>query len=107
MNSTEKNTKNTIIDINDLFKKIAFHWPLYLVAIAIAVAGAFSYLKYAKPRYLSSAKLYLKDEKKGGEEMDMLKSLSLFNNGKNIENEMEVLKSPILLSKVIQDNNFN
>ncbi|SEV92740.1 capsular exopolysaccharide family [Chitinophaga sp. YR573] len=106
--NTERNTKSTIIDINDLFKKIAFHWPLYLIVIAIAVTGAFSYLRYAKPRYLSSAKLYLKDdEKKGGEEMDMLKSLSLFNNGKNIENEMEVLKSPILVGKVIQDNNFN
>jgi capsular exopolysaccharide synthesis family protein len=102
-----KTNKNTIIDINDLFKKIAFHWPLYLIVIAIAVAGSFTYLRYAKPRYLSSAKLYLKDEKKGGEEMDMLKSLSLFNNGKNIENEMEVLKSPILLEKVILDNNFN
>lgn len=104
---TERNTKNAIIDINDLFKKIAFHWPLYLIVIAIAVTGALSYLRYAKPRYLSSAKLYLKDEKKGGEEMDMLKSLSLFNSGKNIENEMEVLKSPILVGKVIQDNNFN
>jgi capsular exopolysaccharide synthesis family protein len=107
--NTERNTKSTIIDINDLFKKIAFHWPLYLIVVAIAVTGAFSYLRYAKPRYLSSAKLYLKDDDKkgGGEEMDMLKSLSLFNNGKNIENEMEVLKSPILVGKVIQDNNFN
>ncbi|GAA3925749.1 hypothetical protein GO495_04215 [Chitinophaga oryziterrae] len=103
------NKNNTIIDMNDLFKKIAFHWPLYLIVVAVAVTGALSYLRYAKPRYLSSAKLYLKDDDKkgGGEEMDMLKSLSLFNNGKNIENEMEVLKSPILVGKVIQDNNFN
>jgi capsular exopolysaccharide synthesis family protein len=105
--NTEKNNKNVVVDISDLFRKIAFHWPLYLIVVAIAVTAASFYLKYAKPRYLSSAKLYLKDEKKGGEEMDMLKSLSLFNSGKNIENEMELLKSPILVGKVIEDNRFN
>lgn len=105
---SETTNKSAVIDLNDLLKKLAFHWPLYLILILLSVLGAFIYLKYAKPRYMSSAKLYLKDEKKGGgEEMDMLKSLSLFNSGKNIENEMEVIKSPILIAKVIRDNHFN
>lgn len=103
----EKN-KNAIIDLNDLFKKLLFHWPLYLIVLLLAVGAALTYLKYAKPKYISMAKLYLKDEKKGGgEEMDVLKSLSFFNGGKNIENEMEVLKSPLLIEKVIRDNHFN
>ncbi|WP_293303676.1 GumC family protein [Pedobacter sp. UBA5917] len=102
------NDKNPIIDLNDLFQKMLFHWPLYLLVLLAMVAGGFLYMKYKKPMYMSSAKLYLKDEKKGGgEEMDALKSLSLFNNGKNIENEMEVLKSPILVEKVIAANGFN
>ncbi|WP_442588897.1 GumC family protein [Pedobacter sp. AW31-3R] len=101
------NHKNTAIDLNDLFQKIIFHWPLYLLVLLVTVAGAFLYLKYTTPMYMSSAKLYLKDEKKGGEEMDALKSLSLFNSNKNIENEMEVLKSPVLVEKVIAANGFN
>ena len=106
----EKNTHNkpAVIDLNDLFRKIVFHWPLYLMVLLMAVGGAFIYLKYKKPVYMSAAKLYLKDEKKtGGEEADILKSLSLFNSGKNIENEMEVLKSPILLETTISKNHFN
>jgi uncharacterized protein involved in exopolysaccharide biosynthesis len=100
--------KNPVIDLNDLFQKIIFHWPLYLLVLMVMVGGAFLYLKYKKPMYMSSAKLYLKDDKKGGgEEMDAIKSLSLFNNGKNIENEIEVLKSPILVEKVIAANGFN
>jgi capsular exopolysaccharide synthesis family protein len=108
MNNQEKN-KSAIIDLNDLFRKLLFHWPLYFIILMLAVGGALTYLKYAQPRYLSSAKLYLKDEKKGagGEEMDALKSLNLFNSSKNIENEMELLKSPMLVEKVIRDNNFN
>jgi capsular exopolysaccharide synthesis family protein len=102
------NNKNSVIDLNDLFQKMLFHWPLYLLVLLAMVAGGMLYMKYKKPIYMSTAKLYLKDEKKGGgEEMDALKSLSLFNSGKNIENEMEVLKSPILVEKVIAANGFN
>ncbi|HEY8959764.1 GumC family protein [Chitinophaga sp.] len=102
------NNKNSVIDLNDLFQKVVFHWPLYLLVLMAMVTGAMLYLKYKKPIYMSTAKLYLKDEKKGGgEEMDALKSLALFNNGKNIENEMEVLKAPILVEKVIAANSFN
>lgn len=102
------NNRSNIIDLNDLFRKIIFHWPLYLIVIALAVAGGLLYLKYKQPMYMSSARLYLKDEKKGGsDEMDALKSLSLFNSGKNMENEMEVLQSPILLEKVINSGQFN
>ncbi|MBW8683723.1 GumC family protein [Chitinophaga rhizophila] len=103
----ELNNKSALIDLGDLFRKLLFHWPLYLIVLLVATAGALIYLKYARPRYMSTAKLYLKDEKKNGEETDLLKSLSLFNSGKNIENEMEVLKSPILIEKVIRDNRFN
>lgn len=96
------------IDIGDLFRKMLFHWPLYLLAILLAAGAGWAYLRYTPPSYMSSARLYLKDEKKGGgEEADMLKSLSLFNNGKNMENEMEVLHSPILLQRVISSNHFN
>ncbi|MCW3467870.1 GumC family protein [Chitinophaga nivalis] len=102
------NNKSSVLDVNDLFQKVVFHWPLYIIIIAAAIGGAFIYLKYKKPLYMSSAKLYLKDEKKmGGEEADVLKSLSIFKEGKNIENEMEVLKSPILLEQTISKNGFN
>jgi len=100
--------KNSVIDLNDLFQKMLFHWPLFILVLLVTTTGALLYMKYKKPMYMSSAKLYLKDEKKGGgEEADALKSLSLFNSGKNIENEMEVLKSPILVEKVIAANGFN
>lgn len=103
------NSKNAIIDLDDLFRKLVFHWPLYLIVLSLAAAAAFLYLKYKQPVYMSSARLYLKDEKKNGgsDEMDALKSLSLFSNNKNMENEMEVLQSPILLERVISMNQFN
>lgn len=108
--SQQKTTdnKSAAIDLNALFGKLAFHWPLYLLVILVMVGGAFVYLKYKKPVYMASAKLYLKDDKKeGGEQVEALKSISLFNSSKNIENEMEVLKSPVLVEQVIAANAFN
>jgi capsular exopolysaccharide synthesis family protein len=100
--------KNTAIDLNALFHKMIFHWPLYLLVLLVMVTGALFYLKYKTPVYMSSAKLYLKDDQKeGGGQVEALKSLSLFNSGKNIENEVEVLQSPILVEKVIAANGFN
>ncbi|HVI44792.1 MAG TPA: polysaccharide biosynthesis tyrosine autokinase [Chitinophaga sp.] len=99
--------KHTSIDLKDLLRKIVFHWPLLLVVILLSTAAAFLYLRYTTPRYLASARLYLKDEKKGGEEMDALRSLSILSDNKNIENEMEVLRSPLLLQKVLTDSRFN
>ncbi|NML38531.1 polysaccharide biosynthesis tyrosine autokinase [Chitinophaga sp. G-6-1-13] len=100
--------RQTAIDIGDLFRKMLFHWPLYLIAILLAGAAGWAYLRYTPPSYMSSARLYLKDEKKSnGEEADVLKSLSLLGSGKNMENEMELLHSPILLQRVISSNHFN
>ncbi len=105
--SVNRNNNNNGIDLNDLFRKMIFHWPLYLIILLLGMVGAMLYLKYKQPVYMSVARLYLKDEKKSGEEMDILKSLSLFGNGKNMENEMEVLQSPVLLQRVISDGHFN
>ncbi|WP_167017868.1 polysaccharide biosynthesis tyrosine autokinase [Chitinophaga sp. Cy-1792] len=97
------------LDLSDLLRKMLFHWPLYLVAILLATGAGYMYLKYAKPDYMATARLYIRDDKKTGnsEEADALKSLSLFKDGKNMENEMEVLQSPVLLQRVISAGAFN
>ncbi|MFB6457181.1 GumC family protein [Chitinophaga sp. Hz27] len=96
------------LDLSDLLRKMLFHWPLYLIAILLATTAGYTYLKYARPDYMSSARLYIRDDKKtSGDEADALKSLSLFKDGKNMENEMELLQSPVLLQRVISANDFN
>ncbi|WP_212003653.1 polysaccharide biosynthesis tyrosine autokinase [Chitinophaga sp. HK235] len=100
--------KPAALDISDLLRKMLFHWPLYLLAILLALGAGSAFIRYIPASYMSSARLYLKDEKKnGGEETDILKSLSLLGSGKNMENEMELLHSPILLQRVISSNHFN
>lgn len=93
-------------NLGGLIKKILYHWPLYLIMIILSVVFSVVYLKYKKPIYASTAKIYIKDDKSGTDPQSM-QNFSLFTGTKVVDNEMEVIKSPIILEEVIKNNNFN
>lgn len=76
------------------------YWPLFLVLIGVFGAMAYGYLKYATPVYEVTAKILIKDEKKGVEEAKTVESLDGFSGKSIIENEIEVIKSPTLIDGV-------
>lgn len=82
------------------------YWPLFLLAIVLAVTAGFVYLRYATPVYWVSATLLVKDEKTGMDEGDLLSSLDLSGSKKVIENEIEILKSRTLAKEVIRNLNL-
>jgi len=82
------------------------YWPLFLLAIVLAVTAGFVYLRYATPVYWVSATLLVKDEKTGMDEADILSSLDLSGSKKVIENEIEILKSRTLAKEVIRNLNL-
>jgi capsular exopolysaccharide synthesis family protein len=94
-------------ELSIFIKKAFFHWPLYIIVAILSILGGYLYLRYTKPVYLSSGKIYIKDEKKGSRDLDALKELSLFSSSKVVENEMEIIRSPLLLQDVIKNNGFN
>lgn len=81
------------------------HWPWFFLALALALGGAWLYLKRATPMYQVSASILIKDEKKGASN-DMLKELDLFAGSKLVDNEVEVLKSRTLIEKVVDELNL-
>lgn len=83
------------------------YWYWFVLALLVALGGAFFYLQFTVPIYKVSATILIKDEKKGmGGGNEMLKELDLFNGNKIVENEMEVLKSRTLMEKVIDGLNL-
>ncbi|MGX5818967.1 GumC family protein [Chitinophaga lutea] len=79
------------------------HWPLFLLATVLAIAGAFAYLRYATPTYRVSSTLLVKEESKKIGESDLLSQLDLFGSDKNIENEMQILSSRTLANEVTRN----
>lgn len=78
------------------------YWPLFLIFFIISGGGALLYLRYTVPQYEASAKIIIKDEKKGYDDSKLMESLDLINTKKIIENEVEVLQSRTLIMTVVK-----
>jgi tyrosine-protein kinase Etk/Wzc len=89
--------------INQLWNRYASYWPWFVFLLLLAIGGAFMYLRYTIPQYESTARLLIKDEKKGSEDSKGLESLNLISTKKILENEMEVLQSRSLVKEVVNN----
>jgi len=92
---------------NNYLAKIVFrylpYWPLFLLLMVLAGGGAWLYLRFQTPLYQSTARLMIKDEKKGTENTKALEDLNIISTKKIIENEVEVIQSRTLLNNVVSN----
>ncbi|HTA61656.1 MAG TPA: hypothetical protein VK835_04345, partial [Bacteroidia bacterium] len=82
-----------------LFGYIKF-WYLFLISLIATLLIARYYNWYATPIYRSSCRIILEDQNAGGE--DILKELNNYKRNRNIENEMQILRSVSLISKAVK-----
>ena len=95
--------KKKSLNIKGVIAKYLYHWPLFVLGLSLALSAAVAYLHFAKPTYPITATLIIKDDKKAPDQQSALSEIDLVNSSKLIENEMEVLKSNRLISKVIKE----
>lgn len=110
INNTESNpnlNKSELwsLSLRDLFYKYVRFLPWFVLSVAIALFGAYAYLRYATPIYSTSATLVIKTEQPGGKND---KIDDIFGGGKtqNIQSEIEVLKSKGLMARVVKKKNL-
>ena len=92
-----KNNESSIVETLSTYLP---YWPLFIICFLLSVGAAFLYLRYTIPQYEASAKIIIKDERKGYDDSKMMESLDLINTKKIIENEVEVLQSRTLMTTV-------
>jgi tyrosine-protein kinase Etk/Wzc len=100
-NGLEMESRET--SFNQLWNRYASYWPWFVFLLLLAVGTACLYMKYAIPHYESTARLLIKDEKKGVEDSKGLESINLISTKKILENEMEVLRSRSLVKEVVNN----
>jgi len=88
--------------VKQLWFKYSPYWPLFLLFMFLAGAGAWLYLRYQNPVYETSATILIKDEKKGEDDSRIIEQLNLLSTKKIIENEIEVLHSKGLMLQVVK-----
>jgi len=100
-NGLEMESKET--SAAQLWNRYVSYWPWFVFLLLLAVGGACLYMRFAIPKYESTARLLIKDEKKGVEDSKGLESLNLISTKKILENEIEVLSSRTLVKEVVND----
>ena len=89
----------------ELFKYL-FFWRWFVFSIILCLIISFFYLRYSHTIYNTAAKIKVLDKKEAS--LELPSASDLFSNNKiNLENEIELLSSYTILSKVVEKENLN
>ncbi|HLO69949.1 MAG TPA: polysaccharide biosynthesis tyrosine autokinase [Flavipsychrobacter sp.] len=95
------------INVERLLSRLVDYWPSIAISVAVALIFAFGYLRYATPQYLIKAKVLIKSEQGQGVNGALLEELGMGNSVSNIENEVEIFKSRLLMQRVVAQMDLN
>ena len=94
----------TFHDIIDIFKT-NLRW--FVVSVLLCVGVAYLYLASTPYIYKREAMLLIKDSRKGGDlEMAAFSDLVGFQNRRNVDNELYILRSRRLMAEVVKQLNL-
>jgi hypothetical protein len=114
MNNDQLNYNNTAEEaregsIKDTMVRYLFHWKWFVLSLVVSLTIGFVYLRYQTPLYEVSARILIKDDKNGGvlSETSAFEDLGILKTNKNLENEIEILRSRALMTLVAKELNLN
>ncbi len=82
------------LDLNEIINGYLKHWKWFLLSVIIAIALAFTYLRYTVPEYSATAKIQILEDKNSTSELSVLQDLDILSGGKTqIKDEIEILNA--------------
>ena len=104
----EKETQSSKFSISNFISIFVLNWQYFLISIIIFLSGAFLYLRYTEPTFSISARLLIKDEdsrksRNASQMITNMMDLGFMSKSVGLENEIEIIKSRVLLRDVIRD----
>ena len=104
-NTSLSNQQNNINLKEEVFKYLS-QWKWFVVGVIFMISCAYLYLRYSIPQYKTTAKILVKDDRKGGiaSELAAFSDLGLLSNVKsNVDNEIEVIKSRGIIEETVNE----
>lgn len=97
------------LNIKEIFFKYIRFLPLYIICVALALLGAYVYLRYSTEFYRSTGQMLIRDEKSGPNVSDRFEEAINASSRKNIQTEIEILQSRPLMERAVErlQLNFN
>ena len=97
------------IDIKTVLSVFVLYWPYFLLSFFIFMSGAGLYLRYTDPTFKVSARILIKDDESNGrarnasQMLTNMMDMGVMSKSAGIENEIEVIKSRLLIRDVVRD----
>ncbi|MDY8136883.1 GumC family protein [Aquimarina sp. 2201CG5-10] len=95
--------------VKELLERYISNWKLFVIAFAISFVVGFFYLRYTPKLYRVTSTILIRSEKNGiKSELAAFEDLTIFKNEtKEVENEIEIIKSRPLLENVVKNLELN
>jgi tyrosine-protein kinase Etk/Wzc len=99
---------NREIDAEKIFYIIINKWPIIILCTLLGYFASNLYLRYATPRYSANTKLLIKDTRYSGgmSEAVVFEDLGILNSGRNLDNEIQILRTSYLMEEVVKRLNL-
>ena len=105
MSEEISNTTASSFNLKNYLLKLIAYWYLFVISIIITFAVSYVSSRYSVASYATHATVILKDELQNTQKV--VGGLQLFDNRKNTENEIGVLKSYTLSEAALKELDFN
>ena len=103
--------KKANFSFQKVFSLLVLNWQYFLYSLIIFVSGAILYLRYTEPTYKLSARMLIKeDDKKSNNASQLLSNMmevGFVSNSSGIDNEVEVIRSRVLMRDVVRQLHLN
>ena len=93
------------LSLRDLFYKYVRFLPFFILSVALALFGAYAYLRYATSIYSTTGTILIKQDQQQSRN-DRFSDL-FGSKAQNIQSEIEILKSKGLMARVVEKQNLN
>lgn len=104
-NNIQKPAANNIeiIDLRQLFFKYLRNWYWFVISAVVCVSVALLYIKVVNPKFSVQSSIMLRQEKGTGAmaQMAFMESFGMGKMSKDVDDEIEILKSKTILSNAI------
>lgn len=98
------------LNIRDLIFKFVVYWPWFVISAILLVVCAYIYLRFQEPVYNITSTVLVKEQDQhtkmmgtAGGAMSALQDMGGFTMSSSFDNELEILKSRTLVTKVVSD----
>lgn len=104
-NQNQQIAEDDVIDLKELFFSLLQHWYIILVAMLVTLLLALVYLKRTLPVYSANAMLQV--ESKSASSDLLLGDLAGFDGKSEVQTEIEIIKSRMILGEVAKNLNLD